>query len=114
MTTKTKRNYEVMSSTVGPNYPRGTILPANVDGLEIPRLLELGALRETDQEPNWPGPHTQTLNEAIHSESPPTLPNAPSVNASMGEIKAKIGPAAPPDAAVSTAQTATPRPPTRD
>jgi hypothetical protein len=110
MTKNVEPNVEVVSDLVEHQYPRGTVLPASTFGIELPRLLELGAIRETDKPVNWPGPNTRTLTEALQSESSPTLPNAPQVNASVAEVKAKMGAGAPPDAGVTTARTTTPRP----
>lgn len=82
---------EVVHGMVG-KYPRGSILKASVFGTELPRLLELGAVRESDSDRDWDASMShQTLHEAIHSGSPPTLPNVPYIDATPDEVRARMG-----------------------
>lgn len=49
MTTTKEARVEILSDMVG-QYPKGTVIPASVFGLELPRLMEVGAVGETDKE----------------------------------------------------------------
>jgi hypothetical protein len=84
------KHMTVKQGTVGA-YPEGSRVPVSVLGDEanIERLKGLGVIADEDAEDL---PKRPTLAEAIRSDSPPTLPRAPYIDATPEEIRAAVDP----------------------
>lgn len=95
---------EVLHDAVGP-YRKGAIVQSSVFGDGLQSLIDLGAVRDIDADDDWDGQPTVGLNEAIHSSSPPTLPNAPHVDASADEVRQAMGGGIADNTIIITAQT---------
>ena len=86
MTERKGRRVKILHDQVGP-HARGKIVYAN-EFDDVDRLIGLGAVEYTDEDPE---PMHPTLSEAMRSESPPTLPNAPYVVDDQKEVQRAAG-----------------------
>ena len=83
------RTLIVRHGAVGP-YTAGMRVPESGFGehADIQRLIDLGAIGYEDELDPDEVPARQSLDEASRSDAPPTLPNAPDVDATQADLMA--------------------------